>query len=48
MKEDHLVTRKCSILIALYITLIGLTILPGFSCTAKENADGSKEIIVQG
>ena len=48
MKEDHVVTRKRSILIALFITLLGLTILPGFSCTARENADGSKEIIVQG
>lgn len=33
--------RKRSITIALILTLLGLTVLPGFKCTA-EDANGNK------
>jgi len=36
--------RKRSILIALFIALLGLTILPGFKCTA-EDGQGNKGTI---
>lgn len=38
MNNNH---RKRSILIALFIALLGLTILPGFKCTA-EDSQGDK------
>jgi hypothetical protein len=34
-------TRKRAIWIAMLVTLVGLTILPGFTCTAEKGADGS-------
>lgn len=39
--------RRRAILLALIVALVGLTIAPGFKCTAKKNADGSIEAIVE-
>jgi hypothetical protein len=39
MNKYH--NRKRSILIALFLALLGLTVLPGFKCTA-EDANGNK------
>lgn len=38
--------RKRSILIALFLALLGLTVLPGFKCTA-EDGNGNKVTVEQ-
>jgi hypothetical protein len=44
MNKDH--NRKRSILIALFLALLGLTVLPGFRCTA-EDGKGGKIVVEQ-
>lgn len=38
MNNNH--NRKRSIMIALVLTLLGLTVLPGFKCTAEDGRGG--------
>jgi hypothetical protein len=38
--------RRRAILLALVVALFGLTIAPGFQCTAEEKPDGTKSVQV--
>lgn len=42
MNNHH--NRKRSIMIALVLTLLGLTVLPGFKCTAEDGRGGKVTI----
>lgn len=42
MNKNH--NRKRSILIAFILTLLGLTVLPGFKCTAEDGRGGKVTI----
>jgi len=39
--------RRRTILVALIVALFGLTVAPGFKCTAEEKADGTRTISVE-
>ncbi len=39
--------RRKAVFAALLVALLGLTVLPGFSCTREEFADGSSKTTVQ-
>ena len=40
-------SRRQATLVALLVTLLGVTVLPGFTCTAERDADGSMRGSVQ-
>jgi hypothetical protein len=39
--------RRKAVIAALLVALLGLTILPGFTCTQENNADGSSKTTFQ-
>jgi hypothetical protein len=40
-------SRRKAVIAALLVTLLGLTILPGFTCTQESNPDGSSKTTFQ-